>query len=63
MTRHFTPVSYTHLIHFNNDLSIVLYIGDVRVNFGFGERLGEKLHELKQLEPQLAGLDVYKRQI
>ena len=43
-------------IHFNNDLSIVLYIGDVRVNFGFGERLGEKLHELKQLEPQLAGL-------
>ena len=43
-------------IHFNDDLSIVLYIDDVRVNFGSGEHSGEKLHELKQLEPQLAGL-------
>ena len=37
-------------IHFNDDLSIVLYIGNVRVNFGKGEYLSEKLHELKQME-------------
>ncbi len=43
-------------IHFNDDLSIVLYIGNVRVNFGQGELLSEKLHELKQMEPELAGL-------
>lgn len=43
-------------IHFNDDLSIVLYIGNVRVNFGQGELLSEKLHELKQMEPQLEGL-------
>lgn len=43
-------------IHFNDDLSIVLYIGNVRVDFGSGERLEEKLHELKQMEGELAGL-------
>ena len=43
-------------IHFNDDLSIVLYIGNVRVNFGKGDRLSEKLHELKQMEAELAGL-------
>ncbi len=43
-------------IHFNGDLSIVLYIGNVRVNFGKGEYLSEKLHELKQMEGELVGL-------
>ena len=43
-------------IHFNDDLSIVLYIGNVRVNFGKGEYLSEKLHELKQMEGELVGL-------
>ena len=43
-------------IHFNDNLSIVLYIGNVRVNFGNGDKLSEKLHELKQMEAQLTGL-------
>ena len=43
-------------IHFNDDLSIVLYIGNVRVKFGKGDKLSEKLHELKQMEAELAGL-------
>lgn len=43
-------------IHFNEDLSIVLYIDQVRVNLGWGNGLGEKIHELKQLEDKLAGL-------
>lgn len=43
-------------IHFNDDLSIVLYIDEVCVNLGTGELLNEKLHELKQLEGSLAGL-------
>ena len=43
-------------IHFNDDLSIVLYIGDVCVNLGYGDLLSEKLHELKQMESGLAGL-------
>ena len=43
-------------IHFNDDLSIVLYIGDVRIDFGYGNHLSEKLHELKQMASKLEGL-------
>ncbi len=43
-------------IHFNDDLSIVLYIGDVCVNLGMGDLISEKLHELKQMESSLKGL-------
>lgn len=43
-------------IHFNEDLSIVLHMGNVKVNLGTGDRLSEKIHELKQIVPELSGL-------
>lgn len=43
-------------IHFENDLSIVLYMDEVRVNLGDGTKLVEKLNELKSMEEGLRGL-------
>lgn len=43
-------------IFFEDDLSIVLYMAQVRVNLGKGDNLSEKLHELKQMEKELVGL-------
>lgn len=42
--------------YFNEDTSIVLYMGNVKINLGFGDNISEKLHELKQMQDKLAGL-------
>lgn len=43
-------------VHFNEDYSITLLMGNVRINLGTGANLSEKIYGLKQMESGLEGL-------